>query len=62
MQHANLAITGEGKIDAQTLQGKVIAKIVSQAAAAGVPVGVEPSVPEAESSAAAPASCADRSS
>jgi glycerate kinase len=38
MQHANLAITGEGKIDAQTLQGKVIAKIVSQAAAAGVPV------------------------
>lgn len=38
LQHANLAITGEGKIDAQTLQGKVIATIVSQAAAAGVPV------------------------
>jgi glycerate kinase len=38
MQQANLAITGEGKIDAQTLQGKVIAKIIEQAAWAGVPV------------------------
>lgn len=38
MKGANLVITGEGKIDAQTLQGKVVAKIVSQAGISGVPV------------------------
>jgi glycerate kinase len=38
LQQAQLVITGEGKLDAQTAQGKLIQGIARQAKAAGVPV------------------------
>jgi glycerate 2-kinase len=34
---AGLCVTGEGKLDAQTLEGKVVAEVVKRCAAAGVP-------------------------
>ena len=38
LKEADLVITGEGKLDGQTKQGKVISGIVSRAHASGVPV------------------------
>ena len=38
VRDANLVITGEGKLDGQTLQGKVISGIAARANALGVPV------------------------
>lgn len=38
LRRADLVLTGEGKIDAQTLNGKVVAKVCERAARAGVPV------------------------
>lgn len=37
-QGASLVVTGEGRLDAQTLQGKVVAGVARRAAALGVPV------------------------
>jgi glycerate kinase len=38
LEHATLCITGEGRIDEQTLQGKVVAGVAAFAGAARVPV------------------------
>ena len=40
IEDADLVVTGEGKLDSQSLQGKVISGIVAHARRAGVPVAV----------------------
>ncbi len=40
LAHANAVITGEGRLDAQTLEGKLVSEIVRRCAPAAVPVHV----------------------
>jgi glycerate kinase len=40
IENADLEVTGEGKLDSQSLQGKVISGIVAHARRASVPVAV----------------------
>lgn len=54
LREADLVITGEGRIDAQTKEGKTVAGVIDEARAAGVPV-----VAFAGSASAQPASLAD---
>ncbi len=40
LKGCDLVVTGEGRLDSQTLQGKVVAEVVARAARRGVPVAV----------------------
>ena len=40
MSSASLVLTGEGRVDATSFEGKVVGHVLGEASAAGVPAGV----------------------